>query len=80
MLIVVVFSDVDELKFNDYELRLKYWVFFRSNFFVLMFYFNKYCDYSFVFNVFKKVFENYFCFVFIFCYLWLFIFGIYNYI
>lgn len=66
MPIVVVFCDVDELKFNDHELRLKHWVFFRSNLFVLMFHFNKYCDYSFASNALKKVLENHFCFAFVY--------------
>lgn len=79
MPIVVVFWAVDELKFNDHELRLKRF-FFRSNLFVLMFHFNKYCDY-FASNALKKnVLENHFCFAFISCHLWLFISGTYNYI
>lgn len=53
MPIVVVFCAVDELKFNDHELRLKRF-FFRSNLFVLMFHFNKYCDY-FASNALKKM-------------------------
>lgn len=51
MPIVVVFCDVDELKFNDHELRLKHWVFLEA---IFMFHFNKYCDYSFASNALKK--------------------------
>lgn len=38
-IIVVILCAVDELKFNDHELRLKHW-FLRSNLFVLLCHFN----------------------------------------
>lgn len=80
MPIVVVFCDVDELKFNDHELRLKHWFFLEAIFLCLCF-----TSINIVITVLllmhlKNVLENHFCFAFISCHLWLFISGTYNYI